>query len=289
MAISDELNKLIQTKNNLKNAITDKGQEITNEDAFSIYSEKIEAIETKSEVPVIATPDDENPTVIEQNPEAPAQVSTDDTKESINVVVTPQTEMLLGEGSKMEVKVPATSIATAIELNSEQIKADEIVLGVSGKESVVDTSNADATTDNIEENKTAYVDGQKITGSLTHITTVDSEPQSYNVKENPTIVKISAQQFITDKSIIDNSFQVSLSIPKEAFTVGFGISPGKIAVGNTILGIQGTYTGGAEELEQQIKDLQQQVTQLQQEKSELQAKIDKINETALDVLGANNA
>lgn len=248
MAISDELNKLIQTKNNLKNAITDKGQEITNEDAFSIYSEKIEAIETKSEVPVIATPDDENPTVIEQNPEAPAQVSTDDTKESINVVVTPQTETLLGEGSKMEVKVPATSIATAIELNSEQIKADEIVLGVSGKESVVDTSNADATTDNIEENKTAYVDGQKITGSLTHITTVDSEPQSYNVKENPTIVKISAQQFITDKSIIDNSFQVNLSIPKEAFTVGFGISPGKIAVGNTILGIQGTYTGGAEKL-----------------------------------------
>lgn len=85
MAISDELSKLIQTKNNLKNAITDKGQEITNEDAFSIYSEKIEAIETKSEVPVIATPDDENPTVIEQNPEAPAQVSTDDTKESINL------------------------------------------------------------------------------------------------------------------------------------------------------------------------------------------------------------
>lgn len=237
MAISDELNKLIQTKNNLRNAITDKGQEITNEDAFSIYSEKIEAIETKSEVPVIATPDDENPTVIEQNPEAPAQVSTDDTKESINVVVTPQTETLLGEGSKMEVKVPATSIATAIELNSEQIKADEIVLGVSGKESVVDTSNADATADNIEENKTAYVDGAKVEG-----TAVETKNNGFILFNEVSDDKSNSYIKVTNSWPITHTIRQggSVSAKYSDIASAIGLTDDKIANGESVLGLTGT-------------------------------------------------
>lgn len=243
MAISDELSKLIQTKNNLKNAITDKGQEITNEDAFSIYSEKIEAIETKSEVPVIATPDDENPTVIEQNPEAPAQVSTDDTKESINVVVTPQTETLLGEGSKMEVKVPATSIATAIELNSEQIKADEIVLGVSGKESVVDTSDATAAADDIIRNKTAYVNGEKVTGTI-----LDSSGRLLDAAIQVSTKSLHHEQFDIEFStsyaggdrVIRDFDDIILGATNEQVANAINLTADKITTGNAILGIAGT-------------------------------------------------
>lgn len=249
MAISDELNKLIQTKNNLKNAITDKGQEITNEDAFSIYSEKIEAIETKSEVPVIATPDDENPTVIEQNPEAPAQVSTDDTKESINVVVTPQTETLLGEGSKMEVKVPATSIATAIELNSEQIKADEIVLGVSGKESVVDTSNADATADNILQGKIAYVNGEKITGTIPTTSTLDLSGQALVTPDSVIVIGTPEQSIYIDTQS-EALPQITITVQPQLLAQQLNITPDKILEGSEILGVEGT----VEELKGQEKN-----------------------------------
>lgn len=200
MAISDELSKLIQTKNNLKNAITDKGQEITNEDAFSIYSEKIEAIETKSEVPVIATPDDENPTVIEQNPEAPAQVSTDDTKESINVVVTPQTETLLGEGSKMEVKVPATSI------NGES------VLGLTG------------TAETLPEN--TYTIDTSASYSSDSINVTSTELQLTNIQDNNELWKQGAKYTIYA--------QLSDVASK------LGITANKIVQGNTIAGVQGT-------------------------------------------------
>jgi hypothetical protein len=47
------------------------------------------------------------------------------------------------------------------------IKAGATILGVDGKSSVVDTDDADATAGDILSGKTAYVNGQKITGTTT--------------------------------------------------------------------------------------------------------------------------
>ena len=47
------------------------------------------------------------------------------------------------------------------------IKAGATILGVDGKASVVDTDDADATAGDILSGKTAYVNGQKITGTTT--------------------------------------------------------------------------------------------------------------------------
>ncbi len=49
------------------------------------------------------------------------------------------------------------------------IKSGVSILGVSGKSSVVDTSDADATAGNILSGKTAYVNGTKLTGSLSAV------------------------------------------------------------------------------------------------------------------------
>lgn len=49
------------------------------------------------------------------------------------------------------------------------IKAGISILGVRGKSSVVDTSDADATAGNILNGKTAYVNGTKLTGSLSAV------------------------------------------------------------------------------------------------------------------------
>ena len=55
-------------------------------------------------------------------------------------------------------------------LVSGNIKAGVTVLGVSGKSSVVDTGDATAAAGTIINGKTAYVNGTKVTGSLTTVT-----------------------------------------------------------------------------------------------------------------------
>ena len=47
------------------------------------------------------------------------------------------------------------------------IKSGATILGVAGKSSVVETDDADATAGDILSGKTAYVNGQKITGTTT--------------------------------------------------------------------------------------------------------------------------
>ena len=61
------------------------------------------------------------------------------------------------------------SIASAeqAKLITGNIKAGVTVLGVSGKASVVDTADATAAAGTIVSGKTAYVNGSKVTGSLT--------------------------------------------------------------------------------------------------------------------------
>ena len=55
-------------------------------------------------------------------------------------------------------------------LVSGNIKAGVTILGVSGKSSVVDTGDATAAAGTIISGKTAYVNGTKVTGSLTTVT-----------------------------------------------------------------------------------------------------------------------
>lgn len=61
------------------------------------------------------------------------------------------------------------SIASAeqAKLVTGNIRAGVTVLGVSGKSSVVDTADATASAGTIISGKTAYVNGSKVTGSLT--------------------------------------------------------------------------------------------------------------------------
>ena len=52
---------------------------------------------------------------------------------------------------------------------SGNIKSGVTVLGISGKSSVVDTSDATAAAGTIVSGKTAYINGTKVTGSLTTV------------------------------------------------------------------------------------------------------------------------
>ena len=75
----------------------------------------------------------------------------------------------------------------------ENIRKDVTILGIMGTlEEGIDTSDATATADNIDQGKTAYVNGQKITGTSmkidTSISSIIIEPEYESTGANPFIL-----------------------------------------------------------------------------------------------------
>lgn len=103
----------------------------------------------------------------------------------------PYTALLRWDTSMSSV-IPHSDIATAISLTADQIVAGNTVLGVSGTASQgIDTSDATAVAGDILEGKSAYVNGEKVTGTLLPSTchwfeTVDEMRASVNNRDNDT-------------------------------------------------------------------------------------------------------
>lgn len=82
-------------------------------------------------------------------------------------ISTPEGSYTIPEGyhnGNGTVKLAAEDAAA---ITSANLKSGVTVLGVSGKSTVVDTDDADATAATIAKGKTAYVNGTKLTGKLT--------------------------------------------------------------------------------------------------------------------------
>lgn len=127
----------------------------------------------------------------------------------------------------------------------ENIKKDITILGITGTlSSGIDTSDANATASNIEEGKTAYVNGEKITGSLSYLPGIINSPNAtFDVLDSGSSLAISASNLLENRSVIDASFYTTLNILYEDIVSAIGLTPDKIKSGETILGVTGTYTG----------------------------------------------
>lgn len=110
-----------------------------------------------------------------------------------------------------------------------------------------DTSDADAAEENIEKGKTAYVNGEKITGTL------EDAGSSADVMVAPTNIKIgnergwdcvSTTYTNTNKKIHRDGWYVDQHIKFEDLAPKLGVTPEIIVSGNTILGVEGSYEGG---------------------------------------------
>ena len=71
------------------------------------------------------------------------------------------------DGVGLEIIAPQSQFASVIGLTADKIKAGETILEVVGTYEGLDTSDATAVTNDIVSGKTAYVNGQKLTGDLT--------------------------------------------------------------------------------------------------------------------------
>lgn len=150
------------------------------------------------------------------------------------------------------VEVSAVTSDIDENIKAENIKSGVEILGVTGtleSGTGVDTSDATATADDIVSPKTAYVNGEKVEGTIKLIDVQD--PNSYyGIGDEPTV-------FMDDNSITfydripvrhcyeQNSF-VGVGMSFGEFNNQVGITPDKIVEGNTILGIVGTGGAGTE-------------------------------------------
>lgn len=144
--------------------------------------------------------------------------------------------------SKMKMGFPESKIASAVSLTPTKLRKGYTILGVTGTYEGIDTSDATATADNIEYGKTAYVNGQKITGNI--FTTYSGNTHS------PTASRFSSS---SDYIVVEYDFSAS-HLYQSGSKIGVLVLPNRLAnfigltadvikEGVTILGITGTYSG----------------------------------------------
>ena len=124
-------------------------------------------------------------------------------------------------------------------LKPENLKEGVTCLGVDGiMQSGIDTSDANATVNDIAQDKTAYVNGEKITGTLKDV------KNGYIMNSNTVINTVFQLRVLndTEEDLIMRSGS-SFSIKNSIVAEEIGLTADKIKAGETILGITGTYTG----------------------------------------------
>lgn len=180
------------------------------------------------------------PTLEEQNFSG---VYTDVKVNSINeneVSVTPSAEEQVIEGVFTKLTVKGDS-----DLQPQNIVKGKEIFGVEGTLENIDTSDATATVSDIAKDKTAYVNGEKITGTIqegkkgysVYVSYTDSE----NVSDAGFYINVES---ISDRDIlIRNGAKVNTTVTKPAVANAIGLTSDKIVKGNTILDIEGTYDG----------------------------------------------
>lgn len=272
--LNTQLDYLAETKEQIKSAITNKGQEIISETPFREYVEKINNISTLQ-----ADTADANAIALDIALDKTAYVNgekiTGTLRETSSVFFRAESvtlddehnivksqgpnnysgeSVIMSNGATGWTEIPYQTLADTIGVTAEKIAQGNTILGIEGTASTggLDTSDATALTSDICMGKTAYVNGQKITGDIQEIVaeqgiqlvsdgTLGTYPDENQVSF---ITNMSSNMLFRENSIVEikkNNSELANQI---------GLTPDIIKKGVTILGITGTYEAEVEAQEQ---------------------------------------
>lgn len=146
-------------------------------------------------------------------------------------------DKLYRKGSSLKVGIPNADIAGKAGLTPDLLKRNSKVLGVTGTYDGLDTSDANATSSDILVGKSAYVDGQKVIGTIDVLPALAETTASSISVESDRVVFGSV---ITERGVLDKDFTYKIGTPNSTLANRIGLTANKIQEGNTILGIEGT-------------------------------------------------
>ena len=274
--INNQLLYLEETKTQIKTAITNKGQSISDSDTFRSYVDKINNISTlntdTADANALATDiasgktayvngQKVTGTLLEETANDIKQASGVELDEMGNLQftstpVSSDSEFIAREGYNDTVYASPDAIAPIIGLTPEKIVSGNTILGVAGTAdtSGIDTSDATATNEDIAAGKTAYVNGQKVTGiihtiSADEIEEVNSFNQDSVTNENS---KVSMNYSFGMNYLFRESSKIKISLPDTYVANATNLTANKLLVGNTVMGIVGTATSDADALADDI-------------------------------------
>ena len=152
------------------------------------------------------------------------------------------TNDVTGYSSGADVHIPYSTVADVIGLASNIIKKDETILGITGTFEGLDTSDATAVAGDIAMGKTAYVNGQKVTGSVSDIV-FNLQTGASNVDDMSGLSALEFSYMFNNDTLFRTNSHIDLTASYSDVANVIGLTSGIIAQGNTILGIVGTYAG----------------------------------------------
>lgn len=142
------------------------------------------------------------------------------------------------------ISTKSTNVAKAVGVRPDRIKKDETILGVTGTYEGIDTSDANAVALNIERDKTAYVNGQKITGELDCLDGIPINAELIDINESNSSINVYARvELETDKVIINFDQEIDVSVSYADVAQVIELDSDDIKYGATILGVAGTFDG----------------------------------------------
>lgn len=147
--------------------------------------------------------------------------------------------------TELEQKLRDIADEKDLKILPENIKKDVQIFDVVGTlESGTDTSDANASASDIAQDKTAYVNGEKITGTLKKLFELSYIVNNVVWTDETDLDQLRLDiPLLGDGIVISNQTKTVVILHYDKLAEEIGLTADKIKAGETILGITGTYTG----------------------------------------------
>ena len=157
-----------------------------------------------------------------------------------------ESDVLYRNGTHIESNLSTSQVASDLGITADKIVKGQTILDIEGTVDIgggVDTSDATATAADMLEGVDAYIQGEKVTGTMANLSgkNISGAMNDITVSNNNVQMTILPGNF----GYVDDLTHVNVSMGEVELANELGIDANKIMKGETVLGIEGTREAGA--------------------------------------------